>query len=163
MKLLLASFSMLLMGLTTGHAQAPVEPPFSAVQGAFFALSVANIEASARWYSEKLGLKVSSRFPKQNKAAGALLVGGGLEVELIAHDDAVTPTNATNPGAKVLTHGIFKAGFRVENFDQTVATLRARGVEIVAGPFPARRDQRANVIIRDNAGNLIQLFGQLAP
>jgi len=163
MKTLVASLSMLVLRAAFAPSQVPAEPPFSAVQGAFFAVSVANVEASARWYAEKLGLKVTSQFPKQNKAAGALLVGSGVEVELIAHDDAVTPANATNPGAKVLTHGIFKAGFRVANFDQTVAALRARGVDIVAGPFPPRRDQRANVLIRDNAGNLIQVFGQFAP
>jgi len=38
--------------------------------------------------------------------------------------------------------------------------LRARWVDIAMGPFPARGGQRANVIVRDNAGNLIQLFGK---
>jgi hypothetical protein len=38
-----------------------------------------------------------------------------------------------------------------------------RRVALVAkhtfGPYPARPGQRANVIVRDNAGNLIQCFG----
>lgn len=37
--------------------------------------------------------------------------------------------------------------------------LQKRNVEIAFGPYPARKNQRANVIIRDNGGNLIQLFG----
>jgi hypothetical protein len=37
--------------------------------------------------------------------------------------------------------------------------LEARDVEIAFGPYPARADQRANVIVKDNAGNLIQFFG----
>jgi hypothetical protein len=40
---------------------------------------------------------------------------------------------------------------------------RPRGVsrpELVHGPFPASDNQRANLIIRDNAGNLIQIFGE---
>jgi hypothetical protein len=56
--------------------------------------------------------------------------------------------------------GIFKAGLIVEDLDRTLATLRARGVDIAMGPFPARAGQRANVIIRDNAGNLLQFFGR---
>jgi hypothetical protein len=28
------------------------------------------------------------------------------------------------------------------------------------GPFPKSATQRANVIVRDNAGNLIQFFGK---
>jgi hypothetical protein len=36
--------------------------------------------------------------------------------------------------------------------------LRARRAEIVIGSFPARNRQRADVIVKDNAGNLIQFF-----
>ena len=46
----------------------------------------------------------------------------------------------------------------MKGFDSVVSQLRARGVEIAFGPFPARENQRANVLIRDNAGNLIQIF-----
>jgi hypothetical protein len=48
--------------------------------GAFFASSVADIEASARWYSEKLGLKVTMQVPKTDESAVSLLEGGGLTV-----------------------------------------------------------------------------------
>jgi catechol 2,3-dioxygenase-like lactoylglutathione lyase family enzyme len=144
-------------------AQSTGEPPFSAVSGAFFAVSVPDLDASIRWYSERLGLKVMSRFPEQNQVAGALLAGGGLEVELLRHEQAVLPKDAAEMSSKVRVLGIMKAGFRVDNFDRTVAALRVRGVEIVMGPYPARRDQRANVLIRDNTGNLIQIFGDFAP
>jgi hypothetical protein len=36
--------------------------------------------------------------------------------------------------------------------------LRARRAEIVIGPFPARNSQPADLIVKDNAGNLIQFF-----
>jgi len=60
----------------------------------------------------------------------------------------------------VLLHGIIKAGVIVDNWDRTLALLRARRVPIAFGPFPAGRGQRANLIIRDNSGNLIQFFGR---
>ena len=57
-------------------------------------------------------------------------------------------------------HGIFKAGIIVDEFEKVLATLRERQVPIAIGPFPARDGQRANVIVRDNSGNLIQFFGK---
>jgi hypothetical protein len=55
-------------------------------------------------------------------------------------------------------HGIFKAGVIVSDFEKTLALLKATNAEIAFGPYPARADQRANVIVRDNAGNLIQFL-----
>jgi len=137
------------------------EPSAIAASGAFFALSVADIESSTRWYSEKLGLKVVMQVPKRDQAAVTVLEGGGLIVELIQHDDAVALAKAA-PAIKgnLFVHGMFKAGVIVDDFEKTLAMLRARGVEIVIGPFPAKANQRANVIIKDNAGNLIQFFGK---
>jgi catechol 2,3-dioxygenase-like lactoylglutathione lyase family enzyme len=144
-----------------GQPATVIERPFGSASGAFFALSVADLRASSRWYSEKLGLKVVAEIPKQDKAAVVVLEGGGLLVELIQLDGAL-PLNKVSPdlaGAQSI-HGIFKAGLFVEDFEGTVTRLRSRGVEIAYGPFPARGNQRANVVIRDNAGNLLQFFGK---
>jgi catechol 2,3-dioxygenase-like lactoylglutathione lyase family enzyme len=143
-------------------AQQSPAPALSGIQGAFFAASVADLDASVAWYTQKLGLTQITRWPKQGMMQGAVLRGGGLEVELIAHDDATAPRDPMDMDARVLTRGIIKAGFIVADLDATLATLRARGVPIAIGPFPPRRDQRANAIIRDNSGNLIQLFGDFA-
>lgn len=157
----------LLLALTLPTAVRPrpaatsaVTPALSAT-GAFFALSVADVRASAKWYADHLGLSVVMDAPKQEKAAVIVLEGGGLIVELIQHDDAV-PLETAAPGLKsnILLHGVIKAGAVVTDFDEALATLRRRGVEIAFGPFPARGNQRANVIIKDNAGNLIQLFAR---
>ena len=145
-----------------GQSAGPTtEPPVIAATGAFFALSVADIEASVKWYSEKLGLKVIMQLPKKDRVAVTVLEGGGLIVELIQHDDAM-PLSKAAPAVKdnFFIHGVFKAGVIVDDFDKTLAMLKARHVEIAFGPWPARANQRANVIIRDNAGNLIQFFGK---
>ena len=123
--------------------------------GAFFALSVSDLDASVNWYTEKLGLKVVHRLPKVDKASVAILSGGGLIVELV-HNDNATP----RAGDPVLNVGIFKVGLIVDSLDKTVARLRARQVVTAFGPFPARPGAMANVIVRDNAGNLIQFFGR---
>jgi catechol 2,3-dioxygenase-like lactoylglutathione lyase family enzyme len=144
------------------HAQASpdITPAFQST-GAFFALSVADREASANWYTAKLGLKIVMRPPKADGAAVVILEGGGLIVELVELDKAA-PLSQVAPSVTgaPFVHGIFKAGIIVEDFNETLAVLKSRGVDIAFGPFPARDAQRANVIIRDNAGNLIQLFGR---
>ena len=73
------------------HASAPIPkpPPLATARGAFIGLSVANLDASVRWYSEKLGLEVVMRPPKIEKSTAVILEGGGLIVELMHHDDAV--------------------------------------------------------------------------
>jgi catechol-2,3-dioxygenase len=113
-------------------AQAPstpdtAAPPAFAATGAYFALSVADLAASTRWYVEKLGLRVVMQLPGQNKTAVTVLEGGGLIVELIQHEDA-RPLSVVAPGTRdpLLVHSVFKVG----------------------------------VIVRDNAGNLIQLFAR---
>ena len=123
-------------------------------EGAFFALSVADLAASTAWYRDKLGLSVVMEVPPQGGAAVTVLEGNGLTVELLKIDAA-----QPRAGDPTLTHGFTKAGMVVKHFDRTLERLRARGVEVAYGPFPANGTQRANVIVRDNAGNLIQLFG----
>lgn len=142
-----------------GFTRPQAQPVFTA-RGAFVALSVSDLEASTKWYSEKLGLTVVMRPPKQDKSAVAVLEGNGLIVELLQRDDAV-PIRQVAPSleASYQVHGIFKAGLIVDDFDKTLAALRSRGVEIAIGPFPASGTQRANVIVKDNAGNLLQFFG----
>jgi hypothetical protein len=139
----------------------PTEASLITTTGAFFALSVADVHASADWYSEKLGLKIVMQPPKTDQSTVIVLEGGGLIVELIQLDNAL-PLNEAAPSIdnNMLVHGIVKVGIIVEDFDKTVEILKERNVSIVLGPFPATAEQRANIIIQDNAGNLIQFFGK---
>ena len=134
--------------------------PFT-TSGAFVAVSVADLSASTQWYRDKLGLHVVLEPPRTSDAAVAILEGGGLIVELLQHNGAQSlATAAPNVRENYRIHGIFKAGLIVDDFDRTISTLRSRGVQIAYGPFPKSATQRANAIIRDNAGNLIQFFGK---
>ena len=130
-------------------------PPFTAVSGTFFAVSVPDLAASVAWYTEKLGLKTTRSMNGPDDGRVAILEGNGLIVELV-HAPKAAP-----PGREVpYVHGLFKVGVIVDDFDGAIARIKARGIVIAFGPYPARDGQRANAIIRDNAGNLIQLFGQ---
>ena len=160
MKAWLAAFLVVAPVAARAQSSEPSSAPAFHSRGAFFALSVADLDASVRWYAEKLGLTVVMRPPKQEKAQVAVLEGGGLIVELLQHDDAVPLARAfPSATASYQVHGLFKAGMIVDDFDATLVTLEARGVTIAMGPFPASPTQHANVIVRDNSGNLIQFFG----
>ena len=114
-----------------------------------------------RWWSEKMALQVVMRPPKVEKSTAVILEGGGLIVELVHHEEAVPlATAAPSITRNYLVHGVFKAGVVVDDFDRTIERLRSRGIPIAMGPFPGTADQRANAIIRDNAGNYIQFFGE---
>ena len=139
---------------TVATADSSRAPALGDARGAFMALSVADLAASRRWYIEKIGLRPTLEIPPANGGAVVVLEGGGLIVELVQLDSAV----ARSRSAERL-HGFFKSGVIVDDLSRVVGVLRERGVEIAFGPFPARDGQRANAIIRDNAGNWIQLFG----
>ena len=148
---------------TDAAAQPPATRPATAVsgRGAFWALSVADVKSMSQWYADKFGLHVTLDPPKSGGAKAIVLEGDGLIVELIQHENA-KPRRVIAPAASdaVLIHGIMKAGIVVDDFDKTIASFRAANVPIAYGPYPARPGQRANAIIRDPEGNLIQLFGK---
>ena len=114
---------------------------------------MADVNASANWYIDKLGLKITLQPAKSGGATVVVLEGEGLIVELMQVDDGLSLTQIA-PGLMDPTrlHGIVKAGVIVDNFDQLVSALRQRKVTIAFGPYPATADQRANVIIKDNDG-----------
>jgi catechol 2,3-dioxygenase-like lactoylglutathione lyase family enzyme len=160
---MLVAASCMWLAVSAAFAQPATDAaPVATAAGAFFALTVPDVDASARWYSEKLGLAVLMRDTGPDKTRVVVLEGGGLIVELIQRGTAGGDKSPAPAPGDLPVRGFFKGGAIVADFDRTMATLKARGVEIAFGPFPARSNQRANVIIKDNAGNLIQFFGQYA-
>ena len=135
MKTLIAMF----IGLVASAAQgtggaAPPQKPVLTSTGAFFALSVPDIQASGRWYSEKLGLAVTMRPPREGPGEVMVLEGGGLIVELIQHDEGLALTKLVSPvDDAVKIHGFFKAGVLVADIDATRRMLEARGRSWLTG------------------------------
>ena len=97
--------------------------PLFHTTGSAFAVSVSDLKASTAWYVEKLGLAVTMRVPRNEatRAAVVVLQGGGLLVELVQHDDAVSvaPLRSGSQAGTAL-HGFFKVGF-----PSTISTQRS--------------------------------------
>lgn len=131
--------------------------------GAFFAVSVADLDASVAWYRETLEL-TPTRLPGSDTVRVALLQGDGVIVELIEHGDAVTLEEPL-PSAdrRYLVHGLFKAGFFVADLDATVTRLRERGARFRGEVFQDAVLGARSILLLDNSGNVLQLFERLPP
>ena len=80
-------------------------------------------------------------------------------VELIQHRDAV-PLSKAGISRSYLVHGIFETGIVVDDLGRALALLRRRGVEFVFEPFADSALAYRTFAIRDNSGNVIQVFGK---
>jgi catechol 2,3-dioxygenase-like lactoylglutathione lyase family enzyme len=132
------------------------------VDGAFFALSVANVDEVSRWYQENLGLRVISKGEAPNKIARfAILEGNGVLIEIIQHSKAQTRKSAAPTVTDaVQIHGIFKLGLLVGDIDAVYTGLKKRQVAVAYDLMRAKDVPMRSFAVRDPEGNLVQFFGK---
>lgn len=123
--------------------------PSEAVEDAFLAVRVADVERAAAWYARVFDLGEVNRLVSEGYAI-RLLRGGGLAVELIQQVGAVAPP------ARHL--GLFKVGLFVEGIDRFHAEMLRRGVDVDAVPFDDEALGVRSFVMRDLDGNRLQLF-----
>ena len=149
---------MLLSALWGATGVAAEEPTASPV---FLALSVPDLDASIAWYTEMLDL-TATRLPEAPQAKVALLRGNGLFVELIEHAQAFDLQTRVPEGEKrYLVHGLFKAGFFVQDLDATVDRLERRGARFKGEAFNDPVARVRSILLLDNNDNVIQLFERI--
>ena len=141
-------------------ATSPEPPPPPVLReplGAFFALSVADAPATARWYRDELGFKIVKDGEAPNKIAKfALLQYENNVIEIIEHS-AAKPSAVKNAFE---AHGIFKIGFVVRDLDAVYARVKERKIAIAYDLMNAKDIPLRSFSIRDHAGNMIQFFGK---
>jgi catechol 2,3-dioxygenase-like lactoylglutathione lyase family enzyme len=129
-------------------------------------ISVADVDASVKWYEENLGFKTIKRMElPQYDLRLAFLELNGFRVELIENKKSFSikkyvPDYQDGSG---LLQGMAKVGFLVNKIDPIAESLKKRGVPFVV---ELREDKEFAVkffIIQDNSGNLIQYFQKLKP
>ena len=94
------------------------------------AIAVGNLEEALSFYEKLFGLKAEKieTLPQQAVKAAIIPVGKGSEIELIQ------PIDATSGVAKFLEkkgEGIHHIALEVDNIDQELKSLTARGVELI--------------------------------
>ena len=123
-------------------------------------ISVPDLEASIDWYCEKLGFTVVNRVTLDAIPAKiAFLQHGDFAVELFEVPGASPlPEDRRYPDRDLLTHGTKHIAFAVEDTQKLVEVLKERGVAVAKDVTEV--DQTVIAFIRDNSGNLIEIFQQ---
>jgi catechol 2,3-dioxygenase-like lactoylglutathione lyase family enzyme len=153
---------LLAVTLSTPAPTGSPTPPKARTTGAFFALSVANVETVSQWYRDFLKLKVAKSGEAPNGIAKfALLEGEGVLVELIQHREA-KDRSAVAPSATEAyqIHGIFKVGMIVEGLEGIYSRAKEQHIPIAYDMMPAKDIPLRSFSVRDPEGNLVQLFGR---
>jgi methylmalonyl-CoA/ethylmalonyl-CoA epimerase len=121
------------------------------------AISVPDLEESIRWYEEKFGFSVIDRsvIPGLNVKVSHMQ-GVGFVLEIFeAEGAAPLPEDRRHPNRDLLTHGHKHFSVGVKDARKAAEELEAMGVEIV---MVAEVDGTYGVFVRDNSGNLIEVF-----
>ena len=126
----------------------------------FLAVSVADLEASRRWYQAAFALRpILDETSPDSSVRTVVLASPVLVVELSAHRTArALQVYAGRPTPTFLVHGFFKGGVVVANLDRATSVLRARGV---TGVSQIREDTASALrfaFARDPDGNFLQLL-----
>ncbi len=127
-------------------------------QGAFFAVSVSNIDESIAWYTEKLGFALDHKSENEVRK-GALLSRPGVLLELAEFDGAVDLASLDLGRESHEIFGVFKIGLLTPSAEATQARLAEAGVETVFGIVTAS-DGRQTFGVSDPDGNLVQFFSR---
>lgn len=122
-----------------------------------FAISVADLEETLKWYSDIFGFTVIDRSEIPGTGIKVSHMQGiGFILEIFeAPDASPLPEDRRIPNRDLLTHGNKHMSFGVPNGPKAKEELEALGVEIA---MVAEVDGTYGVFIRDNTGNLIEIF-----
>jgi len=121
------------------------------------AISVPNLEETIRWYEEKFGFSLIHRsaIPGLNVKV-AHMQGAGFILEVFEAEGAQPlPGDRRYPNRDLLTHGHKHFSLGVRDARQAAKDLEAMGVEIA---MVAEVDGTYGVFVRDNSGNLVEVF-----
>jgi len=130
------------------------------MRGGHVGLRVADYKAAKQWYVEKLDFRVVKEWPfnGQHLAYIAPATDDRFFIELLGDGERPTP----KPTFKDVNASAQVAGYHhlcldVADVDKALATLRKRGVKVVAEPFLVPDIKRRLAFIEDPWGNVIEL------
>jgi catechol 2,3-dioxygenase-like lactoylglutathione lyase family enzyme len=173
------AFCALLAGLGVAMSQPPASPPSATPEssaaptpapapfnlqptGSYFALSVADIAATKKWYAETLGFQlVKEGKSPDGTVQFALLQMDGAVLELLQMAKA-QPLPKAAPGVHEAfeVHGLFKAGFVVRDLQAVYRRIQAREIQVLYDMRDDKDFPLGSFIVADNEGNQIQFFGK---
>ena len=122
-------------------------------------ISVTDLDVMIDWYGEKLGFVVEKAWTVEglDGIRLAYLVGPAFRLELIEGGSGARSPAPRDFGEAFQTSGYQHIGFAVEDVDETMSVLKARGVDAFypATSYPEGAERRI-AFIQDPEGNLIE-------
>lgn len=139
--------------LAPAAAQAATPPPGAA----FIAVSTPDIEVAAAWWRRMFDLQTLGSGRSPDDRIGFVLLGGPLlMVELIERAGVHAAPDLPD---RSYQHGLFKAGFVVDDLDAWAARLGERGAAFRHGIVKPPNGPLRTFAVADPHGNVVQLFG----
>ncbi|MDQ0218039.1 VOC family protein [Peribacillus cavernae] len=127
------------------------------------AVSVADLEASIRWYEEKLGCQVTDRMKFEDlKTNVAFVTVNSFTFELVElHGSSQNPHAGGTPPEFASIQGPIHMAFTVDSCDASTEELKRRGVKFVWEPadYPLLRVRCSHFL--DLEGNMLELVEHL--
>lgn len=122
-----------------------------------FAISVPDLEASIDWYHRVFGFTVLHRSEIPGTGIKVShMQGKGFLMEIFCPPNGTPlPAERREPNTDLMVHGNKHISFGVKDGHAAKAQLEAMGVEVA---MVAEVDGTYGVFIRDNSGNLIEIF-----
>ena len=120
------------------------------------AIRVVDYAGTVRWYTEKLDFHLDTEWTWGDMQL-AYLSNGTAKVEVLGGATAEPQPDPISLEPTFRLEGLNHFSVATEDFDGTLAELRARGVELVGEPFVVEEIDRRLVFVKDNSGNLIEL------
>ena len=135
--------------------------PFADMHGHHVAVRVPSLEEAKDFYVGKLDFRVVAEWDYEDEKLAYLAPPGDdhLYVEILGGGD-VLPTEVrpyTDLGDSLQYSGYHHFCLDVDSVDDTLATLRERGVKIVAEPWILPAISRKLAFFADPFGNLIEI------
>jgi lactoylglutathione lyase/glyoxylase I family protein len=122
-------------------------------------MRVPDLEASTRWFVEKLDFRVVKTWPFNEHRLAWLSPANddALVIELIGGNSP-----EPNPDFGSLDESLEYAGFHhlcldVADLERTITELRRRGANLIVGPFELPEIRRRHIFVSDPWGNMIEL------
>ncbi len=125
-----------------------------------FAISVADMEETINWYNRIFGFTVIDRSVVPGpEIKVAHMQGTGFILEIFEAPGAASlPEERRIPNQDLMTHGNKHISFGVPDGHKAKEELESMGVEVA---MVAEVDGTYGVFIRDNTGNLIEIFEEV--
>jgi catechol 2,3-dioxygenase-like lactoylglutathione lyase family enzyme len=124
----------------------------------YIALSVADLDAQSRFYSDALGLveETQTEIPDAHIRTVILRSPSGIALELIERHDSA-PREVTNAFDAAATQGYTHWALAVDDLDSCLRRVLAAGATAVTPAADARRPGVRFAYVQDPEGNLIEL------